>query len=66
MFLPLCRKVMTWMSVLVGASLAGVENAIMQDGKSPIFSADNEHRSHIVTHLALGTEIITQLQQQKD
>lgn len=48
-----------------GASLAGVENAVMQEGKSAIFSRDNEHRSHLVTHLALATEIIQQLQQQE-
>lgn len=48
-----------------GASLAGVENAIMQAGKSPIYSADNEHRAHISVHLALGNEVISALQQQQ-
>lgn len=46
-----------------GASLAGVENAIMQTGKSPVFSPDNEHRSHLATHIALGTSIIQGVQQ---
>lgn len=41
-----------------GASLAGVENAIMQIGKSPIFSMDNEHQSHFVIHMVLQQQII--------
>lgn len=48
-----------------GASLAGVENAVMQMGQSAVFSEDNEHQSHMSTHLALGTETIRQLQQQQ-
>lgn len=48
-----------------GASLAGVENAIMQQGQSPIFSPDNEHRSHLVSHLALGMETIRQVQEEE-
>lgn len=48
-----------------GASLAGVENAVMQIGKSAIFSEDNEHESHMATHLALGTDTIQQIQQQQ-
>lgn len=48
-----------------GASLAGVENAVMQIGQSAIFSKDNEHRSHLVTHLALGTNTIQMIQQQQ-
>lgn len=48
-----------------GASLAGVENAIIQMGKSPIFSGDNDQRSHIVTHLTLGTQVAQALQQQQ-
>lgn len=48
-----------------GASLAGVENAIMQAGKSPIFSPDNEHRAHAATHMALLNEIISKVQQQQ-
>lgn len=37
-----------------GASLAGVENAVMKTGESAVFSMDNEHQSHMETHLALG------------
>lgn len=48
-----------------GASLAGVENAIMQNGQSPVFSLDNEQRAHFVTHLALGNNIIRQIKQQQ-
>lgn len=46
-----------------GSSLAGVENAIMQAGKSPIFSEDNEQRSHVATHLALGQQLVQQREQ---
>lgn len=48
-----------------GASLAGVENAIMQMGQAPVFSPDNEHRSHIVTHMALCNHIIMSIKQQQ-
>jgi hypothetical protein len=48
-----------------GASLAGVENAIMQAGKSGIVSQDNDHRAHFVTHMAVATNIIEQIQQQQ-
>lgn len=48
-----------------GASLAGVENAVMQAGKSPIFSPDNEHRAHIAVHFALANQVIQALQQQQ-
>lgn len=48
-----------------GASLAGVENAIMQAGKAPVFSADNDHRAHMVTHMALLTQVIQQVQQRQ-
>lgn len=48
-----------------GASLAGVENAVMQAGKSPIFSPDNDHRAHLVIHLALARQIISQIEQQQ-
>lgn len=40
-----------------GASLAGVENAIMQQGQSPIFSPDNDQRAHFATHMALGMQL---------
>lgn len=48
-----------------GSSLAGVENAIVQQGKAPIFSPDNEHRAHMVTHLALGRQVMEQVEQQQ-
>lgn len=48
-----------------GASLAGVENAVMQLGQNAVFSEDNEHQAHMSTHLALGTNTIQALQQQQ-
>lgn len=49
-----------------GASLAGVENAIMKtSGESALFSRDNEHQSHFATHMALATNIIQTIQQQQ-
>ncbi len=48
-----------------GASLAGVENAIMKQGESAVFSMDNEHQSHMSTHLALGTHIIQAVTKQE-
>lgn len=48
-----------------GASLAGVENAVMQAGQSPIFSPDNEHKAHFVTHAALVQNTIEKIQQQQ-
>lgn len=46
-----------------GASLAGVENAVMQLGQSPVFSPDNEQQAHFSTHLALGEHVLQMLQQ---
>lgn len=48
-----------------GSSLAGVENAIMQGGKSPVFSPDNEHRSHWITHYALLSQTMQGVQSQQ-
>lgn len=48
-----------------GASLAGVENAVMQLGKSPVFSKDNDQQAHFNTHMALATDTIQALQQQQ-
>lgn len=48
-----------------GASLAGVENAVMQAGQSAIFSPDNEHKAHFATHMAVGMNIIERIQQQQ-
>lgn len=45
-----------------GASLAGLENNAMQQGQGVIFSADNEHRSHVATHLALGMQVMQGMQ----
>lgn len=47
-----------------GASLAGVENAMMRLGESPVFSVDNEHRSHYAIHAALAMDTIKSLQEQ--
>jgi len=48
-----------------GASLAGLENIAMRQGESPVFSLDNEHRSHFITHMALAKDTIEQLGQQQ-
>jgi hypothetical protein len=48
-----------------GASLAAVENAIMQSGMSPVFSPDNDQKAHFVTHLALGNDTIRKIKQQQ-
>lgn len=48
-----------------GATIAGLENAIMQAGKAPIFSPDNEHRSHFVTHMALAQQTVQMLSQKQ-
>lgn len=48
-----------------GASLAGVENAVMQQGGSPIFSMENEQRAHIGVHFALGFQIVKARTQQQ-
>lgn len=48
-----------------GASLAAVENFMMQQGEMPTFSADNEQAAHAATHMALNTHTIQQLQQQQ-
>lgn len=48
-----------------GASLAGVENAVMRMGESPVFSPDNENRAHFVIHVALANDTIRRIQQQQ-
>lgn len=48
-----------------GASLAQVENAVMQLGQAPLFSPDNESQAHITVHLALGNHTIQGIQQQQ-
>lgn len=47
-----------------GASLASVENSVMQLGKSAVVSPDNEHKSHLSQHIALGINTIQMIQQQ--
>lgn len=48
-----------------GATIAGLENAVMQAGKAPIFSPDNDHRAHFAVHMALGSQMQQNLQQQQ-
>jgi len=48
-----------------GATIAGLENNNMLDGKMPIFSPDNPHRGHFVTHAALASDTIQRIQQQE-
>jgi hypothetical protein len=48
-----------------GASLAGVENAVMRAGQSAVFSTDNEHKAHFSTHMALAMNTIQMMQQQQ-
>lgn len=46
-----------------GASLAQLENAIMQLGKAPLFSPDNEQKAHVVIHFELGKYLVEQITQ---
>ena len=48
-----------------GDSLAGVENAVMQLGQSPVFDQNNNHTGHFGTHAALATDTIQRIQQQQ-
>jgi hypothetical protein len=48
-----------------GSSVAGLENNSMQGGQTPVFSIDNNHEAHFMTHLALASDIIQKLQQQQ-
>ena len=48
-----------------GASLAGVENFMLQQGAKPVFSIDNEQEAHAGTHMALLTQTVQALQQQQ-
>lgn len=48
-----------------GASLATLENALMEMGKEALASPDNEQRSHIVIHMQLGSKIIEARTQQQ-
>lgn len=51
----------------VGAetSLAAVENAVMEQGSSPVVSPANEHQTHIITHTALANDVIMRVKQQQ-
>lgn len=48
-----------------GASLAQMENAAMQGGFAPLYSADNDQKAHFVVHLALGNNLIRQIKQKQ-
>lgn len=48
-----------------GATVAALENAITQFGKSPVFSADNDHQAHFDTHMALAKEVIDGVEKQQ-
>ena len=48
-----------------GATIAGLENAIMKGGESPVFSPDNDQKAHFSTHMALGNFVIQSIQQQQ-
>lgn len=48
-----------------GASQAGVENAVMELGKAPVYSPQNDHKAHFATHLALANYAIKAIQQQQ-
>lgn len=46
------------------SSLAVVENAIMEAGKTPGFALNNNHRSHATEHFNLGQQLVQKIQQQ--
>lgn len=48
-----------------GASLAAVENAIMEDGKGVVFSKDNEQKVHMTVHMGLASRIVEQVTKQE-
>lgn len=48
-----------------GASLAHLENSAMQNGQAALMSPDNDQRGHIAQHMALGENVISQVQQQQ-
>lgn len=48
-----------------GNSVAGVENAIMQMGKSPVMSLYDDHPAMLQTHLALANQVFGALSQQQ-
>jgi hypothetical protein len=48
-----------------GASVAQLENLMMQDGKNPLASRDNPHKTHIGSHFALGNQLIQSVSSQQ-
>lgn len=46
-----------------GATEAGLENAIMQQGFSPVFSPTNKHKTHFEVHMTLNGYIKQQVEQ---
>ena len=48
-----------------GASLAGLENNALQEGKQATFSMDNEHGTHALIHMQLLMSINKALQEQQ-
>lgn len=48
-----------------GSTIAGLENAIMEAGKPPTFSLDNDHMAHLVTHMVIANDVVQRLQQQQ-
>lgn len=48
-----------------GSSVAGLENIAMQAGNRVVFSIDNNHEAHFMTHMGLGSDTIQKVQQQQ-
>jgi len=48
-----------------GASVAQLENAIMQEGKSPLAEPANDNQTHIQVHFALGKQIVDAVTQEQ-
>lgn len=48
-----------------GASLAQLENLVMKAGENPQATKDNNHKTHIGSHMALIQQIMEQVQAQK-
>jgi hypothetical protein len=48
-----------------GASLAAVENGLMEEGKGVVFSRDNEQKPHFTVHMSLASRVIEQVTQQQ-
>ena len=48
-----------------GASIAQLENIVMKQGEMPQATADNQHRTHVASHMALCMQIIQMVQSQQ-